>query len=197
MKRSARQTLLTSTLLLRYLLSYLSFYYFQYSLNLLICFFFHSYSFFRVCFSSLFVHNAVLSSTVLLMPIYTWHCIADSSAQRTMEINFKTTKTFITKLFIYFFPLGRFGFRSTTHSLRCHSENEKKNIHTHTPAKIRMLLNCVCFIFISLRGSYNEIICLKTYLHISTILNVIIFFCECVCVSRKANQSVWVKNLAS
>lgn len=38
MKRSAQQTLLTSTLFLRYLLSYLALYYFYYSLNLLICF---------------------------------------------------------------------------------------------------------------------------------------------------------------
>lgn len=33
----------------------------------------------------------------------TWHCTQSFRAKRTMKINFKTTKTFITKLFIHFF----------------------------------------------------------------------------------------------
>lgn len=102
-----------------------------------------------------------LLSLFLFAVLLMWHCNLYLGAKRTMKINFKTTKTFITKLFIHFFSLAN-------------------------PALVGCMLyicagiwkwehDCVCYFFI-LRGSYNEIICLKTYLHISTILNVIIFF---------------------
>lgn len=89
-------------------------------------------SFFTFCFLFLWLSLSIF--TVLLMWKYTWHCTQSLRAKWTMKINFKTTKTFITKLFIHFF----FSFEPSLGGLYVvHLRGQLKKVH-----------DCICYFFI-------------------------------------------------